>query len=325
MKVEETQPGDLPSKAGVDQDAAASTTARIDPVGLINLVIVYIAYGSTYLAIRVAVRPGGGFSPFNLGFLRLIVAGILLLMWGAIHKKRMLPKREEWFVLVASGILFWTFANGLVGWAEMRADSGLAALVVAFTPIWVAFLESLIDRRLPSRLLFFSLLLGFGGIVLLSVPTIQTGVNADFYSILALIGASCTWGLGSVLQSRRKMGLSPDVSSGYQQIVGALGFIVLMVLVGDSMPDAPQEAWLAWGYLVVVGSILGFTAFTQTLKLLPTSVAMTYAFVNPVIAVILGVIILSEGVTLWTFAGACLVLLGVAGVFKDRYGGNAGA
>jgi len=119
------------------------------------------------------------------------------------------------------------------------------------------------------------------------------------------------------------MSLSPDVSSGYQQIVGALGFIVLMFLVGDTMPEATGEAWLAWGYLVVVGSILGFTAFTQTLKLLPTSVAMTYAFVNPVIAVILGVIILGEDTTLWTFAGACLVLLGVAGVFRDRYGGTA--
>ena len=323
MRIDEARPRDFQSEKEAQNTAAESTKAKIDPIGLINLMIVYIAYGSTYLAIRVAVRPGGGFSPFNLGFMRLILAGFLLLLWGAIHKKRMLPKREEWFVLIGSGILFWTFANGLVGWAEMRADSGLAALVVAFTPIWVACIESLIDRRLPSLLLFFSLLLGFGGIVLLSVPSIQTGVHADFYSLLALIGASCSWGLRSVLQSRRKMSLSPDVSSGYQQLIGGLGFIITMLLVGDTMPTPTNEAWLSWGYLVVVGSILGFTAFTQTLKLLPTSVAMTYAFVNPVIAVILGVIVLGEEITLWTFAGACLVLLGVAGVFRDRYGGTA--
>ncbi len=298
-------------------------SAGVDPIGLINLLIVYIAYGSTYLAIRVAVRPGGGFSPFTLGFMRLMLAGVILLAWGVIRGKRMIPRREEWPILIGSGILFWTIANGLVGWAEMRADSGLAALIVAFTPIWVAFVESLIDRRPPSLLLLFSLLLGFGGIVLLSVPSLQSGVRADLYSLIALICASCSWGLGSVLQSRRRVGLSTEVSSGYQQLVGGLGFIITIFLVGDPLPTPTNEAWLAWGYLVLVGSVLGFTAFTQTLKLLPTSVAMTYAYVNPVIAVILGAIILGEEITLWTFAGASLVLLGVAGVFRDRYGSSS--
>ncbi|MEJ2607581.1 MAG: EamA family transporter [Anaerolineales bacterium] len=268
-------------------DAARKQDAQetIDPVGLISLLTVYLAYGSTYLAIRVAVRPGGGFSPFTLGFMRLILAGIILLAWGLIRRKRMLPERDEWLILIGSGILFWTIANGLVGWAEMRADSGLAALIVAFTPIWVAFIESLIDRRPPSLLLLFSLLLGFGGM--------------------------------------RKVRLSPEVSSGYQQLIGGFGFIISILLVDDTLPTPTGEAWLAWGYLVLVGSVLGFTAFTQALKLLPSSVAMTYAYVNPVIAVILGAIILGEEITLWTFAGAGLVLLGVAGVFRERYGGSS--
>jgi drug/metabolite transporter (DMT)-like permease len=306
-------------------DAARKQDAQetIDPVGLISLLTVYLAYGSTYLAIRVAVRPGGGFSPFTLGFMRLILAGIILLAWGVIRRKRMLPERDEWLILIGSGILFWTIANGLVGWAEMRADSGLAALIVAFTPIWVAFIESLIDRHAPSLLLLFSLLLGFGGIVLLSVPSLQSGVQADLYSLIALLAASCSWGLGSVLQSRRKVRLSPEVSSGYQQLIGGFGFIISILLVGDTLPTPTDEAWLAWGYLVLVGSVLGFTAFTQALKLLPSSVAMTYAYVNPVIAVILGAIILGEEITLWTFAGASLVLLGVAGVFRERYGGSS--
>ncbi len=313
---------DVPSVEG-RPDAARKQDAQetIDPAGLISLMIVYLAYGSTYLAIRVAVRPGGGFSPFTLGFMRLVLAGIILLVWGVMRRKRMLPLREEWPVLIGSGVLFWTIANGLVGWAEMRAASGLAALIVAFTPIWVAFIESLIDRRPPSFLLFFSLLLGFGGIVLLSVPSLQSGVQADLYSLIALLGASCSWGLGSVLQSRRKVSLSPEVSSGYQQLIGGLGFIISILLAGDRLPTPTGEAWVAWGYLVLVGSVLGFTAFTQALKLLPSSVAMTYAYVNPVIAVILGAVILGEEITLWTFAGASLVLLGVAGVFRERYGG----
>ena len=92
-------------------ESKGDARAAVDPMGLINLFIVYLAYGSTYLAIRVAVRPGGGFSPFTLGFMRLMLAGVILLAWGAFRRKRMLPKREEWFVLIGSGILFWTLGS----------------------------------------------------------------------------------------------------------------------------------------------------------------------------------------------------------------------
>lgn len=305
---EEASPGD-----------AAGGKVRIDPLGIVNLIIVYIVYGSTYLAIRVAVRPGAGFSPFTLGGSRALVAGLILLLWGALRRKQLLPRREEWFVLAGCGLLFWTIANGMVGWAEQRADSGLAALIIASTPIWVAFIEAILDRRAPSLLLSLSLFLGFAGIALLSAPSFQSDVQADVYSSLALLGASVSWGMGSVIQSRRKVALTPEVSSGYQLLIGGFGFIVLVVLAGDGMPNPSAEAWWAWGYLVLFGSVLGFTAFVQILRLLPSSVAMTYAYINPVIAVILGALILDEKITLWTFGGAVLVLLGVAGVFRDRY------
>ena len=123
MKRETLKQDDLAIADEGQQTAKTAGRAKIDRVGLLNLFVVYIAYGSTYLAIRVAVRPGGGFSPFTLGFLRLILAGGVLLAWGAIRGKRMRPRRDEWFVLIGSGFLFWTVANGLVSWAEMRADS----------------------------------------------------------------------------------------------------------------------------------------------------------------------------------------------------------
>jgi len=112
--------------------------------------------------------------------------------------------------------------------------------------------------------------------------------------------------------------LSIEVSAGYQQIFGGLGFVVLVLLTGEPRPTPTTDAWLAWGYLIFVGSLIGFTAYVRILQLLPMSVAMTYAYVNPVVALFLGAVILSEPLHITTLAGAALVLLGVAGVFRER-------
>ena len=293
--------------------------ASINRKGLLNLFIVYIVYGSTYLAIRVAVREGAGFPPFTLGMARLTLAGVILLLIGFLGRKRLRPTREELVVLTGSGILFWMIANGLVNWSEQRIDSGLAALIVASLPIWTAIIESVLDRRLPSPRLTAALLIGFIGIFLLSIPSLRTGTRADMLAVGTILIASISWAFGAVLQSRRPVGLASEVSSGYQQLIGGIGVILFIYLAREPKPTPTPQALYAWGYLVVFGSIIAFTAFVQTLKLLPTSVAMTYAYVNPVIAVILGVVILDEVVTAWTFAGAALVLIGVAGVFHDRY------
>jgi drug/metabolite transporter (DMT)-like permease len=216
-------------------------------------------------------------------------------------------------------MLMWVGGNGLVNWAEQRADSGLAALMIAGTPIWVAVIEALIDRRAPSLRLVAALLVGFSGIVLLSMPVLRSGVRADIFSVAALLLAGFCWGTGTVLQSRRPVTLSSTVSSGYQQLIGGLGFALIFLLSNEPLPKPIPQAWLAWGYLVVVGSLIAFTAYVRAVQLLPTSVVMTYPYVNPVIAVGLGWGILGEEVTGWTLSGAVLVLLGVAGVFQERH------
>jgi drug/metabolite transporter (DMT)-like permease len=293
--------------------------ARVIPTGLLYLSIVYVIWGSTYLAIRVAVREGSGFPPFTMAMMRMFLSGALLLILGVLGRKRIRPSREELVVLIGSGLLLWTGANGLVTWAEQRADSGLAALVVASAPIWVALIEAMVDRRVPSLRLILALLIGFLGITLLSVPTLRTGMRADVIAVLALLGASISWSAGSVLQNRRAVSLAPHVSAGYQSLIGGIGFLILVVAFREPKPVPTNQAWLAWGYLVLFGSVIAFTSFVQVLRLLPMSIAMTYAYVNPVIAVLLGALILSEPITLWTVSGAILVILGVAGVFRDRY------
>jgi drug/metabolite transporter (DMT)-like permease len=205
-----------------------------------------------------------------------------------------------------------------VTFAEQRADSGLAALMVSASPIWAALIEAIIDRRLPSLQLAVALLVGFGGIALLTTPALMSGVRADTVAILALMGAPVTWAAGSVLQARRPVRHSPRTSSAYQMLFGAIGFALVIFLIREPLPTPTTEAWLAWLYLLVFGSLFAFTSYVIALRLLPTPIVMTYAYVNPVLAVVLGWIVLGEQITWWTVAGTALVLLGVAGVFRER-------
>lgn len=291
---------------------------KLTPASLLNLAIIYLVWGSTYLAIRVAVRDEGGFPPFSMAMMRVFTAGCLLLLWAWLSKRRIKPTKVEWITILASGVLLWNGGNGLVVWAEQHADSGLTALIVAASPIWTAILAALLDRKAPSRLLVGSLLVGFTGIGLLAAPSFRSGVRSDLLSTLALIGASLSWSLGSVLQARRPVAISPRASSAYQMLVAGVGFFILARLTGEAEPAPTAAAWLAWGYLVIFGSVLAFTAYVTALRQLPTNVVMTHAYVNPVIAVILGWLILNEEITVWTVAGSALVLLGVYGVFRQR-------
>lgn len=297
----------------------------IDPFGLLNLAIVYVVWGSTYLAIRIAVREGAGFPPFTMVMMRVGAAGLIMLALSKLRGYRIRLKPGELLTVAGSGLLMWTTANGLITWAEQRADSALAALIAAAVPIWTAVIGALLDRRAPSLRLVLALLVGFAGIGLLSYPSLRTGSVADGMAVLGLLSASLAWATGTVLQSRRLVAVKPQVSAAYQSLIGGVGFLPLILAFQEPTPTPTLQAWFAWGYLVIFGSTLGFTAFVQAVSLLPTHVAMTYAYVNPVLAVILGAIVLDEAITVWTVSGAALVLLGVAGVFHERRSGRIGA
>jgi len=288
------------------------------PGAYLHLGIVYLVWGSTYLAIRVAVREGSGFPPFSMGATRVILAGLLLLGWAALSRKRVRPSRRELLILAGSGLLLWSVGNGLVIWAEQRAASALAALMVGTTPIWAVLMEAALDRRRPSPLLLAGLLSGLMGIGLLSAPVLAGGIRADVLSVVALGLASIAWAAGSVLQNRNPVDLPLRVSSGYQHLAGGIGFLVLVLLMREPLPRPQPQALAAWGYLLVFGSIIAFTSYVSILRTLPMSIATSTAFVNPVIAVVLGAALLQEPITPWNVSGAALVLLAVAGAFRDR-------
>lgn len=288
--------------------------------GLFSLFLVYTVWGSTYLAIRYAVRDGSGFPPFSMAASRSVVGGLILMGLAALFRQRIRVSKKELGLLLLSAILLWNGGNGLVTWAEQRSDSAYAALVVGSTPLYSAIVEALLNRKRPSRLLTLSLLLGMVGLYVLTKPALATGTRADLWATLALLSAPLSWSIGSAIQQRNPIKLSTLTSSGYQQLLGALGFVLLLTATGEPRPTPSSEAWWAWSYLVVFGSVIGFTAFVHALRTLPVPVVMTYGFVNPVFAVILGWLFLDEAITPATLIGTALILAGVAGVFRQRYG-----
>jgi len=295
-----------------------SETGQVSARGLANLFIVYLVWGSTYLAIRVAVRPGAGVPPFTLGFGRMLIAGFVLLLWGYLSKGIVKPTVRELGVFAASGLLLWTGANGMVAWAEQRVDSSFAAVLIATTPLWTVTIDSILDRRNPPAKIWAGLLIGFAGTMVLSAPGLTTSSSGDTQSIIMLILAPIAWSLGTVLQRRNPTRLPARVSAGYQMIFAAIGFAVLILLAGEDLPRPTTEALFAWGYLIVFGSIIAFTAYVSIVRELPTSLAMTYAYVNPVIAVLLGAWLLSEEVRVNTLIGGGLVIVGVVAVFRAK-------
>ena len=297
--------------------STAQTTSRW--YGILNLLIVYIVWGSTYLAIRVGVREGSGFPPFYLAGTRVLVAGIILIGLAWLQKKPIRLTKRELGLLAISGVMLWLGGNGLVVYAEQHVDSNLAALIIGSTPLGVALMEFIIDRRPPSTLMVVSLLIGFGGVGLLSIPSLRSGVSADALSVILILCASMLWGGGSLLQSRKPVKVEPEVSSAVQHLTGAVALFSMALITGEPLPHPVQEALFAWGYLVIFGSVVAFTAFVRALQMLPTNLVMTYAYVNPVIAVLLGWLILGEEITPWTLGGMALILIGVAGVFRARY------
>ena len=286
--------------------------------GLFHLFVIYVVWGSTYLGIRIAVREGAGFPPFIMGAMRTLVSGGLLLLLAVFLRKRIKLTKGEIAILAGSGLLLWVGGLGLVVWAEQRAHSLFAALIIGAEPIFVALIEVFLDQRLPSLEFVLSLIIGFAGIAMLSVPVLSSNITADILSLGALLVAAISWGLGSILQQRKPVDISSTVSSGYQLLFGSVGLAAVALLVREPLPNPTTEAWLAWLYLVIFGSLLAFTSYVRALQLLPLSIVMTYPYVNPVIAITLGWLILGEPVTIWTITGAALVMVGVAGIFRTR-------
>jgi drug/metabolite transporter (DMT)-like permease len=278
------------------------------------LVTVYVVWGSTYLAIRVVVEAG---IPPLLGMGTRFLAAAAILMGFLAGQRGIRSLQVSWRELGAAAIvgsLLLLGGNGLVAVAEKTVPSGLAALIVGAVPLWFVLLRVSGGER-PRALTWLGVLVGFAGIAVISLP--RGGIDGvQAWGVLVILAATLFWAFGSYLSPRVGLPAGAMVATAYEMLAGGAIMTAVGLAVGEPSgfyaADVPAEGWVAMAYLVVVGSILGYTAYIFALGNAPLSVVGTYAYVNPVVAVILGALILDEPVTAVVLGGGLLVVVGVA-------------
>ncbi len=285
--------------------------------GYLYLMIIYIVWGTTYLAMRIGVAPGSGFPVFAFGAYRCLVAAGLLLLFSLLRKQSIKPNRKELFYLAFTGIGMWAVAHGMVLVAEQYIDSGFAAIAVATSPLWVLLLGSGMDKTKPDLRHIFFVCLGFLGIATLMYPEIRKANIHSTLSLILLVISPMAWAFCALWVKRNPQKLSTFTQSGYQHLFGGLGFLLLSLLFHEPKPTPTLHAWGAFWFLVIFGSVIAFTSYIKALSLLPTHVVTTNTYVNPIIAVILGWLVLNEKITFWTLAAIVLVIISVAGTLRN--------
>lgn len=275
----------------------------------LSLLIVYVVWGSTYLAIRLVVleMPAGAAAG-----LRFLVAGLVMAGVASFtDRAHGWPTRRQLLDYAFIGVLLLSIGNALVMWAEKTVPSGIAALIVATVPLWMTLFDGLRRGGQPWTVrVWVGTALGLMGVAFVARP--EGGLSpAHLMGIGALQVASLSWTIGSLYAQSRPKRLPLFTASAVEMIAGALVLFVESLAVGEDwrlLAAASGTAWLALAYLVVFGSLLGFTAFAYCLNELPATTVGTYAYVNPVVAVALGTLILAEPLSPWLLVGAALIL-----------------
>jgi drug/metabolite transporter (DMT)-like permease len=292
--------------------------------GLLHLLVVYLAWGSTFLAIRYAVQGEGVFEPLTLAALRVGSAGLIMLAYAAVTNPRSLVLSVPLLKRLAlSGVFLWVGGHAFLIWAARTADSGFSAIIFATIPLWIQLLElTEKPRRRPSLAELGPVLAGFAGILILTVPEMSAGREGSMglWVTLVLLASAFSWSFGTHLQTDEMARLPASVSAGYQQVVAATVCLVGAVLTGEKWTAPSPMAWMSVAYLISVGSVLAFTSYVRALQLLPKSLVASFAYVNPVIAVALGASIAGEKVDAWMIAGAVVVLASVVWQLRKDMG-----
>lgn len=286
---------------------------------LIAFATVYIVWGSTYLFIRYAVQT---IPPFLLTSARFMVAGSLLTAWAHVRGAAW-PTRQNWKALAIIGVLFFPCANAVVVWAETRIGSGLAALLVAIEPLWVVVFLMLITRRRPPLAVVGGILLGFAGLLILVGPSLESGTaGVDRTAALALVGASCSWALGSVYGRTAPLPRDPFLTAGLEMLIGGIGCLLVGIAGGEpgrlAFAAVSERSVIALIYLTLFGSIAAFTAYSWLVTVEAPARVATYAYVNPMIAVLLGAVVAGESLTPRIGAAAAVIVTAVVLVIAGQ-------
>lgn len=285
---------------------ASAAPQRVDLRLPVALVAVYLIWGSTYLVMAVALRE---LPPFLMGSMRFAAAGLVMLL-VAVGRGAAWPTLADWLRAAPIGVLLFVGGNGFVALAlkSHAASSGGAAVVAAMMPLWVGVLGAISGSK-PTRREWGSLLLGFLGVlVLLGGPALAN----DPLHVGLLLASPLSWAVGVLIARRQPRSPEPFLSPALQMIVGGAAFAVIGPLLGERIPAHVSSAsWLAVAYLWLAGSIIAFTAFSWLVRSARPAVATSYAYVNPIVAVILGALLSGEPLGLTTIIANALIVAAV--------------
>ena len=289
----------------------------------LGLAILYGVWGSTYLAIAVAVET---IPPFLMAAVRFGLAGLVLLTWVAVRRRSSLvrPTARQLLDTTIVGALLLGGGMGLVAWGEQTIPSGITAVMVAMMPVWVAVLGGVFFRERLPRIAGLGIVVGFVGVAILAGPTALGEPGAlDAAGMLAVVGSPIAWSIGSLYASHRaRLPQDSLVATGMQMIAGSLVLAVMAIVSGEPGRFEPArisvDSFAAFLYLTVIGSVLAFTTFGWMLRVAPLPLVATYAYVNPVIAVILGALILAEPIEPRMLVAGAIIVGAVAMIVTAR-------
>ena len=286
-------------------DAAATPRSLTDPRILIplSLLVLYVIWGSTYLGIRFALE---SYPPFLLAGIRFLFAGIAL--YGFLRWRGMQPPTPlQWRNATFSGLLLLGLGNGLVCFAEQRVSSGIAAVAVASMPLFAALFTGMYGEW-PNRRESAGLVIGFAGVIVLNLGSSLSGSRLG---ALALLVAAMCWAFGSAWSRRRDMPSGP-MNTAAQMLTASVALLVFGLITGERLPPHPAlRATLALIYLAVFGSIVAFSAYLYVLKHARPALATSYAYVNPPVAVLLGILLAGEQLGPYDLLGMAIILGGL--------------
>jgi drug/metabolite transporter (DMT)-like permease len=280
---------------------------------LLAFAIIYLVWGSTFLAIRVGVRE---VPPFLLAGMRFFTAGIILYAWMRA-KGTPSPTLRQWAAASLLAVLIFVLDYGLLFWAEKRVPSGIAAVMMATIPVFMALAEIIFLRTQKLTLrLAFALLVGLGGVMVLVSRSARFGEGAiDTSGAIALVVGAISWSLAATLTRKLRLPESKVMSSGAQMLAGGILLTLTAAMLGEfrdfRVSAVSAGAWFALVYLIVAGSIVAFTAYVWLIHHESPTKVGTYAYVNPVVAVLLGYVLGGEALGMRTVVGTLLVLVGV--------------
>jgi drug/metabolite transporter (DMT)-like permease len=301
---------------------------------LVAFTAVYVIWGSTYLAIRLAVQ---SIPPLSMMALRSLLAGVLLLAFARVASRGSADERRRgriepghWRDAFIAGALLFLLCHGSLAWAEQRVASSDAALLGATTPLWLAVIDWRWGaRRRPRWRGVLGLTVGFAGVALLVAPAAAAEGRGDLAARLAIIAGALTWAAGSIYGRGARQPADVRVATALQLIAGGALLAAAGVLAGEWHTLAAARPGLAsigaLAYLVVFGSVVAFTAYVWLLRAIPAAMVGTHAYVNPIVAVALGAALAGERITPATLAAALTIVIGVMLALADKHGAAAAA